>query len=153
MCIRDRGWTALHIAAANGKVASVQALLQFGASIDVQDGDGQTPLLLAKKFQHSLCVQLLEQPTNNSEFTAGAPVPSTPPRPTPESLPQSLEKSRADNSFEGSSSSIWRGRALAAEARVADLEQLVARQSAAIESLVTLHEVPDISQHLSLIHI
>lgn len=44
---KELGWTALHLAAAHGQPAVVEVLLQAGASADVEDDYGMTPLHLA----------------------------------------------------------------------------------------------------------
>ena len=45
--IKQTGETALHVAAAWGKVDVIQALLAAGAQIAIRDANGQTPLELA----------------------------------------------------------------------------------------------------------
>lgn len=46
-----RRWTALHIAASESNVTAVKLLLEFGASRDVRDATGKTPLELAREVQ------------------------------------------------------------------------------------------------------
>ncbi len=46
------GFTALHYAAREGCIACIQNLLAAGADPDVQDPDGETPLLLALQNFH-----------------------------------------------------------------------------------------------------
>ena len=41
------GWTALHFAAQRQSIAAAQALIKFGAVVDAQDKDGNTPLYRA----------------------------------------------------------------------------------------------------------
>ena len=44
------GWTLLHLAAAFGKTATVNALIAAGAEVDARDKQGMTPLLLAMRW-------------------------------------------------------------------------------------------------------
>jgi hypothetical protein len=55
----ELGWTALHQAAAHGRPAVVAALLQAGASADVEDDYGMTPLHLAAEEGCSESAELL----------------------------------------------------------------------------------------------
>ncbi len=57
--IDDRGWTALHVASANGRAATVQSLLAAGASVDVHTVHGLTPLDIAHSRQHADVVSIL----------------------------------------------------------------------------------------------
>lgn len=51
--------TTLHVAAAKGALASVARLIQHGATIDAQDDERQTSLMLAVSNGHADVVQLL----------------------------------------------------------------------------------------------
>ena len=54
------GYTALHYAAIMGRLDVVNLLLQYEASVDVQDNDGRTPLDHAALSDNSEVVKLLE---------------------------------------------------------------------------------------------
>lgn len=56
---KELGWTALHLAAAHGQPAVVEALLKAGASADVEDDYGMTPLHLAAEDGCSESAELL----------------------------------------------------------------------------------------------
>lgn len=43
-------WTALHIAAQNGRDQNVEKLIQMGANVNATDSIGQTPLYIATRF-------------------------------------------------------------------------------------------------------
>ncbi|XP_015790666.1 rabankyrin-5-like [Tetranychus urticae] len=53
------GQTPLHMACAWGLENVVQTLLEFGASVNIQDADGKTPLHIAIFNQHSTIISLL----------------------------------------------------------------------------------------------
>lgn len=58
----SRGWTALHEATCTNKVKFMHALIGMGAIVDVQDDNGDTPLMLAAGREgcpHSTAVLLL----------------------------------------------------------------------------------------------
>eukprot|EP00913_Durusdinium_trenchii_P024901 g23374.t1 len=52
--------TALHIAAFNGHLHTAELLVAAGASLDVKDKKGMTPLDLARQFKEQEVVKLLE---------------------------------------------------------------------------------------------
>lgn len=45
---QSQGWTALHIAAIDGRVANARLLIEHGARLDAVDVDGRTPLEIAR---------------------------------------------------------------------------------------------------------
>jgi ankyrin repeat protein len=51
----------LHIAASQGKAEAVRTLLELGADKNAKDDQGQTALELAKKYNHSVIVEILLQ--------------------------------------------------------------------------------------------
>ena len=53
------GKTALHHAAAHGRVTAVERLLAAGIAVDARDGRGRTPLIQASKNGHLLTVDIL----------------------------------------------------------------------------------------------
>ena len=55
------GKTALHHAAANGMRDLVEQLLKARANKDATDGEGNTPLELAKLQEHTEIIELLEE--------------------------------------------------------------------------------------------
>lgn len=54
------GWTALHLAAMDGNLAIVKALIGGGADVDVAGQQGKTALDLAREKGQSEIVQYLE---------------------------------------------------------------------------------------------
>ncbi|CEM03616.1 unnamed protein product [Vitrella brassicaformis CCMP3155] len=56
--INERGQTALHRAAYKGRAKACQALLDAGASVDVQDNDKNIPLSCAISQNHAECVNV-----------------------------------------------------------------------------------------------
>lgn len=61
--IDEKGYTALHWAAAMGDVEVVKDLLRRGANIDVQGKNGRTPLMQAVEFTNSFDLQNMEKLT------------------------------------------------------------------------------------------
>ena len=61
------GTTALHAAVRRGDTDMVQLLLDHGAPIDAVDGNGQTPRDLARYFDHTRLVELLESNRSHTE--------------------------------------------------------------------------------------
>ena len=60
--VNQKGWTALHYAAAAGSTAIVGILLDHHAYIDAESPSGMTPLMLAaREGQEDVVRQLLEQ--------------------------------------------------------------------------------------------
>lgn len=60
--VNQKGWTALHYAAAAGSTAIVGILLEHHAYIDAESPSGMTPLMLAaREGQEDVVRQLLEQ--------------------------------------------------------------------------------------------
>lgn len=60
--VRDsRGWTPLHVAAANGKTRIVALLIDKGAAVNARNNKGRTPLHLAASEGHAAVVTLLLQ--------------------------------------------------------------------------------------------
>lgn len=55
-----RGFTALHCAAAAGRVASILFLLKSGARRDICDGSGQTPRQAAVENDRLECASALD---------------------------------------------------------------------------------------------
>jgi hypothetical protein len=53
------GFTALHVAAAEGAADAVEALCSAGAAVDASSADGMTPLMLACRRAHLACVDWL----------------------------------------------------------------------------------------------
>ena len=51
--------TALHYAAENGNLEAVNPLVIFGADINAKDKRDETPLMLARKRNHSFIVEML----------------------------------------------------------------------------------------------
>jgi len=54
-------YTALDAAIIYGKVRSVRLLIHHGADVNHKASDGETPLKLAKEWQHPMIVQILKQ--------------------------------------------------------------------------------------------
>ena len=54
------GQTALMLAAENGKLHNVRALIMAGADVNARDKDGQTALMLAKENDEPAIVRLLK---------------------------------------------------------------------------------------------
>lgn len=57
--MKDEGFTALHICAANDHVEIASDLLKMGANKDAADGNGRTPLIIAVSQSHKRTVELL----------------------------------------------------------------------------------------------
>ena len=55
----DYGYYPLHVAAYGGKEDIVQVLLEKGATVDVKDRDGATPLMKATEKDYPTIVELL----------------------------------------------------------------------------------------------
>ena len=55
----ERGSTALHMAAANGNIECMKRLLEAGASVDVCNGEQNSPLHFACLLGHAEAVRLL----------------------------------------------------------------------------------------------
>ncbi|XP_071802708.1 ankyrin repeat domain-containing protein 45-like [Asterias amurensis] len=55
----ERGYTALHHAAAWGKLACLKLLIQFGANLQVRTSHGERPHETALRYQHEKCAQYL----------------------------------------------------------------------------------------------
>ncbi|XP_049632286.1 ankyrin repeat domain-containing protein 16 [Suncus etruscus] len=53
--------TALHYAAQEGHISTIQTLLSLGADINAKDGRGRSALHLARAGQHGACVEFLLQ--------------------------------------------------------------------------------------------
>ncbi|CAH4030955.1 unnamed protein product [Pieris brassicae] len=54
------GMTALHLCAAIDRTEPMKLLLKAGADISVRDGNGRTPLQVARQLGHMACLELLE---------------------------------------------------------------------------------------------
>ena len=59
---QNDGWTALHIAANQGHLASATRLLEGGADLTLRTKRGETALDRARSFGYSEVVALLSQP-------------------------------------------------------------------------------------------
>ena len=59
MADEERGWTALHMAAAAGKLELIKVLLERGASVDTLDKQQFTPLMFAAAGGHLKLAQVL----------------------------------------------------------------------------------------------
>ena len=57
---RSDGYSALHVAAANGNNTGVRLLLEHGADPLIKDNNGRTPLLVALSKGHRYIAELLE---------------------------------------------------------------------------------------------
>ena len=53
------GWTAVHEATVSGNLVALEALLAAGASTDLGDYNGDTPLHLAVRYKNYQAIQLL----------------------------------------------------------------------------------------------
>ncbi|KAJ1971878.1 hypothetical protein H4R34_005599 [Dimargaris verticillata] len=71
--------TPLHFAAANGKLALVRILLQWGAAVDVADEYGSTPIDVAAAQGHTEIVELLRRPPLPRRMTDPPTQPALPP--------------------------------------------------------------------------
>ncbi|KAJ1979626.1 hypothetical protein H4R35_001446 [Dimargaris xerosporica] len=71
--------TPLHFAAANGKLALVRILLQWGAAVDVADEYGSTPIDVAAAQGHVEIVELLRRPPLPRRMTDPSAQPALPP--------------------------------------------------------------------------
>lgn len=45
------GWTALHFAVDSGNVLAVEALIRFGADVNIRDENNKTPLVMALELR------------------------------------------------------------------------------------------------------
>ena len=54
------GWTALHWSAKFNKTGAIQLLLLYGASTTIKDGEGRTPIDVARKRKHKEAVLLMQ---------------------------------------------------------------------------------------------
>jgi ankyrin repeat protein len=72
MRLRDEGASALHLAARGGHAEVVHALIGAGASLDVADGQGDTPLVHAVRRAHEDCAAALRQAGASEEGSASA---------------------------------------------------------------------------------
>jgi ankyrin repeat protein len=59
----EDGWTLLHVAVKSGNVDAVTKLLQYGASMDIPDKEGTTPLSLSVQERQSECATYLSYGT------------------------------------------------------------------------------------------
>lgn len=48
---QSQGWTALHLAAMDGRIANARLLVEHGARLDAADADGRTPLEIARRME------------------------------------------------------------------------------------------------------
>ncbi|HVJ83910.1 MAG TPA: ankyrin repeat domain-containing protein [Planctomycetia bacterium] len=56
-----RGWTPLMEAAQNGSLETAQLLVERGALVNFEDGDGFTALTVAARYKHWKIVELLAE--------------------------------------------------------------------------------------------
>ena len=68
----DGGETALFLAAQEGSVAVVQALLSYGADPNLEREDGCTPLIIASEMGHEQVVEALLHPDNGYQVDISA---------------------------------------------------------------------------------
>jgi len=54
-------YTALDVACVIGRIRSVRLLIQHGANVNLMTSDGETPLTLAKEWQHPTIVHILRK--------------------------------------------------------------------------------------------
>jgi hypothetical protein len=59
--VPDDGVTALHRASRDGRIERVRLLVEYGASVEVQDEEGKTPLDYASEAQRDEVVKLLSE--------------------------------------------------------------------------------------------
>jgi cytohesin len=72
MRLRDEGASALHLAARGGHADVVRALIGAGASQDIRDGGGDTPLVHAIRRAHDECAAVLRDAGASEEGAASA---------------------------------------------------------------------------------
>ena len=63
------GYSALHIGVSNNVSDPLKALLRLGADINLRNGEGETPLILACKLGHNDIVNILLEHEANIELT------------------------------------------------------------------------------------
>ncbi|KXZ44157.1 hypothetical protein GPECTOR_72g604 [Gonium pectorale] len=68
--VTQTGWTPYHIAAENGHVEAIAALLQAGANKDAANEDGRTPLHVAAENGHVEAIAALLQAGANKDAAA-----------------------------------------------------------------------------------
>ncbi|XP_022099171.1 ankyrin repeat domain-containing protein 45-like [Acanthaster planci] len=56
----NRGYTALHHAAAWGKLSCIKLLIQFGSNLQVRTSHGERPRETALRYQHEKCASYLD---------------------------------------------------------------------------------------------
>lgn len=66
-CKNLMGWTALHIAAHDGRVSSAQKILQERAQLEARGRDGKQPLHYAVEKSHASMVEWLIEAGANVE--------------------------------------------------------------------------------------
>jgi ankyrin repeat protein len=50
------GWTALHVASADGRAEMMELLIEMGANVEATDTEGHTPLHFAVSCNRKMCV-------------------------------------------------------------------------------------------------
>jgi ankyrin repeat protein len=68
---QGNGWTALHAAASNGHVKTMQLLISNGIKLDAQDDSGNTALHIAAHNGHKGAVDLLLKSGASATITNG----------------------------------------------------------------------------------
>lgn len=55
------GWTPAHCAAERGSVKILQALIDAGVSVTMEDNSGDTPRKIALVYGREKCIELLDR--------------------------------------------------------------------------------------------
>ena len=87
-----RGWTSLHLASLTHREDIVSLLINAGASTSLTNGQGKTPLDIARESDNEKTAAIILE----REFQAGASLPSPPPTPTSSTRLATLDRWRLE---------------------------------------------------------